>query len=826
MTVVGPRQKSGVRADPSADPVTDHATDPSVGSSSLLVRMGFLAGIALIAVRGKDMMVRHKRITTFTVAAVAYLVISLWLTGLPGHSLTTTMMNESGDPNVTLFFLKWWPWAILHGHNPFVVHGLSYPVTYDAAWLTSIAAPALLAAPVTLLWGPIATWNLLILIAPVVASISMLALLDYLDVSALPAAIGGFIFGFSAFEVSEMSGHLFLILTFPIPLLVMLFMRRMNNAIRPVAFVVCSVLLAAFMLYTSTELSLDFALSMLGCVVLFAIWYRQACVDKVRALARELALIVGGVLVLTAPLLWYLLTNLQVGGTAINSPFIFSTDLLNFVIPTPNTWLGSGLVTSISTRFTGNFSEEGGYLGIILLILTVLAITEGIRRASWAVPFSIWTLVLAVCTLGPVLHVDGTITAVRLPWDLPAHLPLLKNILPSRLMVFVSAGVALWVALWVMWAKTRRARALRLSALLLGVVMLIPSPATFHWARPDIPRAVSDGQFSAYVHPGSGVLVLPRGPALPFSDGRLGVLLAEASGFQFNATDPPWGYNPYSKNLGFLRWPLYTISSAVVPPPGTAYQIQVFCATHHDSAVAIPSQAPAWASLLGRLDWTHRTFGGLTVFHVPSSVLRRFRTTSANEADTTFLYPQVTALRAAAACYLAHGGSLSALTPDATIADHCLNVGYASVSQSNSQSDNWTVESGWLGPQGQDVGIGIGTTGTVARKVFERLQGIHAQATTTTGAGTQGGSAGTTSTTTGIAGSQGAPKFLVYDPNPHPVTLQTMAHDPQGTYLMVLSPYALRGYYNPTGAGTEPATGPPDSNGSANLNGNGNGNGS
>ncbi|MCL4433252.1 MAG: hypothetical protein M1399_00525 [Actinobacteria bacterium] len=814
MTVAGPRRKSGFRGDPSADP----ATDSSVGSSSLPVRMGFPAGIARIAVCGKDMMVRHKRLTTFTVATVVYLVISLWLTGLSGHSLTTTMMNESGDPNVTLFFLKWWPWAILHGHNPFVVRGLSYPVTYDAAWLTSIAAPALLAAPVTLLWGPIASWNLLLLLAPVFASVSMLALLDYLDVSALPAAVGGFIFGFSAFEVSEMSGHLFLILVFPIPLLVMLFMRRMNDAIRPVTFVVCSVLLATFMLYTSTELSLDFALVALGGIVLFAIWYRQVCAERLRALAREAVLFAGGVLVLAAPLLWYLLTNLQVGGTAINSPFIFSTDLLNFVIPTPNTWLGSGLVTSISTRFTGNFSEEGGYLGIILLILTVLAVTEGIRRASWAVPFSIWTVVLAVCTLGPVLHVDGAVTAVRLPWDLPAHLPLLKNILPSRLMVFVSAGVAVWVALWVMWAKTRRARALRLSALLLGVVMLIPNPATFYRARPDIPRAVSDGQFSAYVHPGSGVLVLPRGPALPFSDGRLDVLWAEASGFRFNATAPPWGYNPYSKNLGFLRWPLYTISSAVVPPPGTAYQIQVFCATHHDSAVAIPSQAPAWASLLGRLDWTHRTFGGLTVFHVPSSVLRRFRTTSASETDTAFLYPQVAALKTAAACYLAHGGSLSALTPDAAIADHCLNAGYAGVSQSNSQSSNWTVESGWLGPQGRDVGIGIGTTGMIARKVFERLQEIHTQAATTS-IGTQGGSAGTATTTTGVASSQGAPKFLVYDPNPHPVTLQTMAHDPQGTYLMVLPLSALQGYYNRI----EPGTGPPDSNGGANLNGNLNG---
>ncbi|MCL5948602.1 MAG: hypothetical protein M1420_05530 [Actinobacteria bacterium] len=818
MTVASPRQESGSHADPGTDPTTD----PSAGTSPLPARMGLPGGIAHLAKHSKDMIARHKRLATFTVATVVYLVISLWLTGLPGHNLTTTMMNESGDPNVTLFFLKWWPWAILHGHNPFVVRGLTYPATYDAAWLTSMAAPALLAAPVTLLWGPITSWNLLLLLAPVFASVSMLALLDYLDVSALPAATGGFIFGFSAFEVSEMSGHLFLILIFPIPLLVLLFMRRMNGAIRPVTFVVCSVLLAGFMLYTSTELSLDFALSALGGIVLFAIWYPRVCLEKLRALGREVALFVGGVLVLTVPLLWYLLTNLQVGGTAINSPFIFSTDLLNFVIPTPNTWLGSGLVTSISTRFTGNFAEEGGYLGIILLILTVLAVTESIKRASWAVPFSIWTLVLAVCTLGPVLHVDGTITAIRLPWDLPAHLPLLKNILPSRLMVFVALGVAVWVTLWVTWAKTRRARALRLSALLLGVVMLIPSPATFHWTRPDIPQAVSDGQIAAFARTGSGVLVLPRGPALPFSDGRLGVLWAEASGFQFNATAPPWGYNPYSKNLGFLRWPLYTISSAVAPPPGTAYQIEVFCATHHDSAVAIPSQAPAWESLLGRLDWAHRTFGGLTVFHVPSSVLRRFRTTSASETDTAFLYPQVAALQTAAACYLAHGGSLSALTPDAAIADHCLNVGYAGVSQSNNQSSNWTVESGWLGPQGQDVGIGIGSTGAVARKVFEHLQEIHVQATTTTttGAGTQEGSTSTTtgtthSTTTGT-GLQGATKFLLYDPNPHPVTLQAMAHDPQGTYLMVLPPSALQGYYNRTGTGI--GTSSPGSSSNGNLN--------
>ncbi|MHB8264119.1 MAG: glycosyltransferase family protein [Acidimicrobiales bacterium] len=737
-------------------------TDLDATSPMRTARIRIPGRIAQLVKYFAGLVKRHRHATMFALAFVAYLSIALWVTGMPGHSLTTTMVNESGDPNVMLFFLKWWPWAILHGHNPFVVSGLTHPAAYNAAWLTSIAAPALLAAPITLVWGPVATWNLLILAAPVAASMSMLALLDSLEVSALPAAVGGFIFGFCSFEVAEMSGHLFLILIFPIPLLVMLCLRRFREEIRPAAFVVFSVLLASFMLYTSTELSLTTVLSALGAAMLFAFWYPQVLLGKLRALARELALIVGGVFVLTAPLLWYLLANLQVGGTAINSPFIYSTDVLNFVIPTPVTWFGSSLTTSISTRFTGNFSEEGGYLGIVLVILTALGIAEGIRRGRWAVPFAIWTLVLGVCTLGPVLHADGNITAVRLPWDLPTHLPILKDILPSRLMVFCALGVAMWVALWVSWGVTRWGRAFRLLAVLLGAAMLLPNPAAYYYSRPDVPRGVSDGQVAAYVHPGSGVLVLPRGTALPFSDGRLGVLWSEASGFRFDTTAPPWGYNPYPKSLGYLRWPLYTISSATAPPPGTAYQIEVFCAAHNDSVVAIPTQAPAWAAYLRRLGWAHKTFTGLTVFRVPRSVLRQYRAISVDTADVAFLRLQVVALQSGAACYLAHGGQLSLLTPDAAIADHCLAAGYTGVSTAS----NWTVENGWLGPQGQGVGIGIASTGSVAHQVFARLQGTSAQEAT---------------------------EFLLYDPNPHPITLPVMAHDPQGTYLMVVPQAALLG---------------------------------
>ncbi len=181
----------------------------------------------------------------------------------------------------------------------------------------------------------------------------------------------------------------------------------------------------------------------------------------------------------------------------------------------------------------------------------------------------------------------------------------------------------------------------------------------------------------------------------------------------------------------------------------------------------VPSLAPAWVVLLNRLGWQHHAFKGVTAYHVPKTIIARYSHVSAISADTAFYVPEVEAMKNAAACYLAHGGLLSSLTPDAAIADHCLNSAYASPTPSS----NWTTESGWLGPQGSNVGIGIGATGAVAHQVF--------------------------------AGAKGASEFLLYDPNPHSVTLQAMAHDPEGTYLMVMTPGALSLSVTPSSAQTK-----------------------
>lgn len=424
------------------------------------------------------------RLRTYAVAAAAYLLVSIWMTGAWHHGFgldRNQFLQDQPDPTGFVFFLRWWPWAILHDHNPFVVRGITWPAPYDAAWLTSVPGPALLGAPVTLLFGPIVTWNLYLILAPVASAFAMLAFLELLGAAPFPAGVGGFLFGFSAYEVGQLQGHLHLIVTFPVPLLALLLVGRLRGFVGSRTFIAATAALATFLVYTSLEITATATVFGIIAAALFAIWYHNEARALLHALWRDIAKAVGLVVVLSLPLLWYLASDLSASHELPNSPTYWSTDLLNFVIPTPTTALGGSLLQPMTSHFTGNSSEWGGYVGIVALLLTTLAIVDAVRsRRRWAVPLAIWTIFAAVATLGPYLHVDGVITRLPLPWWIPAHLPLLEGALPNRLMLYVSFAVAVWLGLWGSWAKTPRARAWRYGSLLLAVAVALPSPPGPH----------------------------------------------------------------------------------------------------------------------------------------------------------------------------------------------------------------------------------------------------------------------------------------------------------------------------------------------------------
>jgi hypothetical protein len=141
------------------------------------------------------------------------------------------------------------------------------------------------------------------------------------------------------------------------------------------------------------------------------------------------------------PLQVALFGPLRVSG-ALQSPGVFSADLLSFVTPPGYRYLGAAQAAPIAATFTGNMVEAGSaYLGLTGLVLLVVALVLG-RRSSIVRFAGLLTIGMLVLALGARLHVAGHVTEVRLPGLVIAHLPLMQSVLPVRLMLFTWLGVA------------------------------------------------------------------------------------------------------------------------------------------------------------------------------------------------------------------------------------------------------------------------------------------------------------------------------------------------------------------------------------------------
>src|SRR5215469_14917657 len=59
------------------------------------------------------------------------------------------------DPSQFIWYLVWWPWAILHRLNPVYTNAVWSPTGFNLMWSTSIPGPSLAFAPITYMFGPI-----------------------------------------------------------------------------------------------------------------------------------------------------------------------------------------------------------------------------------------------------------------------------------------------------------------------------------------------------------------------------------------------------------------------------------------------------------------------------------------------------------------------------------------------------------------------------------------------------------------------------------------------------------------------------------------------
>jgi hypothetical protein len=514
---------------------------------------------------------------------------------------------EGGDADVQMWFLVWWQHALLHGQNPFLTNVLFAPNHLNLGALTLAPGAAIAALPVTILFGPILAYNLLALASPVLAAFFAFLLCRYVTRSFPAALFGGYVFGFSSYMLGHMLGHLTLVLTFPIPAAVLLTLKLIDGNIGRRRFVVLMALCFAALFLFSTEVTFTF--TVLGGLA-FALTFGLA--PGYRAQIRGAVPLVLGAgalsILLTAPFVYYALTGDVTMGFFSHTSNTYVADATGFLVPTAITRLGRAWFAPVANAFTGNLAENGIYVGLPLaLIVARYAITQW-RMVATRLMVALLA-VIGVLMLGDRLHIAGFST-VPLPWKLLSHLPLLDEVLPVRLGLYMFLIVGLMLALWLARGGSPWVRGVKWTVATVALVLLVPNVGSGLWQNHEntVPFFATSA-YRHYIQPGETVLALPWGP-----NGTSMLWQAEAD-MNFRLAD---GYLGALLPGDYRNEPILPAFSDVhlVPSAGA---LRGFLDRHHVRAVVVDARNPElWPQTLAQLGLRPISAGDVLFYGVPS----------------------------------------------------------------------------------------------------------------------------------------------------------------------------------------------------------------
>jgi hypothetical protein len=513
-----------------------------------------------------DAPTRRKWLPTLA-GPLIYVVLSFALTANSWSDPTRTVIGQGGDPISELWALQWSGFAIGHGYNPFFSNFLIAPSGINLMWSGS-SGPGILLAPFFLAFGPVLVYNLMLTLSLALSAwCAQLAI--FRVVPSRPGAIvGGLIYGFSPYMVGHAWAHIAITIAFLPPLMLIVlhetFVRQRWRWWATGAF---AGLLLAIQYTTFIE---TIAITALACSVVTVLLVAQRP-REVRARARYtlqagVATVVTFLVASAYPLWTMLFGGQRLGRGTVKPADEFVTDIVNFIVPTFTTKFLPGALSATSFRITNGF-ESGAYIGIPLIAICILT-TVLLWRQIVVRTAALTGLIFAVLSLGPRLHVDGTILNVPLPFALLSQFPLIGNALASRLVgvtdlcvgVLVAAFVAHLATVGVLW------RWLGIALTALGIILIIPTqlPAESY----SVPSYFT-GNAVKQIAPGTTVLVAPyetQGSQAPPE------VWQAASGFRFRM---PEGYAYVPTPTGPITGPIPTLLGEEMiaiddAPPGSA----------------------------------------------------------------------------------------------------------------------------------------------------------------------------------------------------------------------------------------------------------------
>lgn len=499
-----------------------------------------------------------------------------------GASLTRNIATAGADPYNFIWFLKWWPWAIGHHVDPFHTDLVWHPAGIYTLWFASIPFLAALMLPATLLGGPVLSYNLLVILGPVVSGWCTYRLCLRLTGDPAAAVIGGFLFGFSPYAMLLEQAAPNLADAWSVPLLAWTAVVRFEGGMRRARAVTLASLLLVAQFLTSLEIA---ATLVLFSGLAWALAY--AWLPDWRGGLRRLLVDAAGAALAVAVLL---------------APFFMALAAHRHFLKIPWYWAywysQDGLAIIGFGHVRGQFPELSNVLLLVIL---------GFAWEARARPAARWLLalmgILLLASLGPRLWLGGRMTGGVLPWALVTRMPLLNAALPVRFSLYVRLIAAIIAALWIAGGRYRWARlglgALACAVLLPGLRPLAPVPHAAFFAP---------GRIESVLGPRPRVLILP------FAVNGAGTYWQQENNFGFAQTGGYLGPPPAAE----INNPAVVQLFDNVMNGSFLSDFKTFCwASGTQYVVAGPGTPAAELSALARLGWRTAQVDDVTVLTVP-----------------------------------------------------------------------------------------------------------------------------------------------------------------------------------------------------------------
>jgi hypothetical protein len=461
------------------------------------------------------------------VALIGYLLSALVITGDAWAHPGTRLIGTGNDPYVFVFVLRWLPWALGHGLNPAFTDYLRFPHGVNLMWNSWVPLPGLILAPVTLLFGPVVSYNVLMVGSFALSGwAAFWAALRFVR-NAWWAALAGLLYELSPYMAGHGLGNpnLVLVVFPPIVLILLddLFRTRRRSARR--IGMLLGLAIAAQVLISPEVLATTALASAVAVVSLILV---NRSVGEWRRYARAVGFVLMTAVPLTAlPLGFQLLGPDQIHGRLFRVPS-YVADPAGFLVPSGQLLAAPHHLAAFAAELSGNHYENGMY--VLPLLAAASALWALHRRDRTVFVLGATALTMSLLALGPRLHWEGRVTNVPLPEWLLGHVPVLENLLPVRLMLYAYLALILMAAILV--EKLSGEASFRAAAAVAVGLVALMVPTRLPWESAAVPKFFTSSQVSILTR---GEVTVLAPVARDGADAKT-MLWQAVSGFRFRTT--------------------------------------------------------------------------------------------------------------------------------------------------------------------------------------------------------------------------------------------------------------------------------------------------